>query len=77
MGIEILGPQDWKQDYKVLYKNVSKHPLHYVKLTPRVKEVQRNLSVYNSKGNRLAVLSSIYLLLHESMIKHHNVTRVT
>ena len=25
MGIEILGPQNWKQDYKALYINVSKH----------------------------------------------------
>lgn len=58
MGIEILGPQNWKQDYQVLYKNVSDHSLKYVRLSPRVKKVQRNLSVYDSRRNRLAIVPS-------------------
>lgn len=58
LEIEILGPQNWKQGYNVLYKNVSEYPLHYAHLSPRVKEVQRNLSVYNNKGNRLSIVPS-------------------
>lgn len=58
MGIEILGPQNWKQDYKVFYRNVSNRSLKYVRLSPRVKKVQRNLSVYDSRRNRLSIIPS-------------------
>lgn len=58
LGIEILGPQNWKQNYKVFYKNISSHKLKYVGLTPRKKKVQRNLSVYDNMRNRTAVIPS-------------------
>jgi hypothetical protein len=57
-GIEILGPQSWRQGYRVLYKNISEQVLRYVGLTSRRKKVQRNLSVYDAKGVGLAIVPS-------------------
>lgn len=34
LKVEILNPQNWKQDYKVLYRNASEHPLQYVSYPP-------------------------------------------
>ena len=58
LKVEILNPQNWKQEYKVFYRNESNERLKYVKITPRKKEVQRNLSIYDNRGNRLSTVPS-------------------
>lgn len=58
LKLEILNPQNWKQEYKVFYRNESNDRLKYVMITPRKKEVQRNLLIYDSQENRLATIPS-------------------
>lgn len=56
--IEILNTQNWKQEYKVFYRNETNNILKYVMLTPRRKKVQRNLLIYDNRENRLASVPS-------------------
>ncbi|MGD2247578.1 MAG: hypothetical protein PVF58_04170 [Candidatus Methanofastidiosia archaeon] len=58
LKIEILNTQNWKQEYKVFYRNETNNILKYVMLTPRRKEVQRNLLIYDNWENRLASVPS-------------------
>lgn len=64
LTIEIKTPESWKQEYRVVYRNKRKEisqsdsSLNCIRLPPRRKKVQRNLSVYDRKGNRLTVIPS-------------------
>ena len=58
LKLEVLNPQNWKQAHNVFYKNKSNERLKYVMITPREKEVQRNLLIYDSQENRLATVPS-------------------
>ena len=57
LTIEIKTPDTWIQKYTVVYRN-EKDSLDYIRLAPRRKVVQRNLSVYDRKDHRLTIIPS-------------------
>jgi hypothetical protein len=58
LKVEILNPQNWRQEYKVFCRNESNERLKYAKIDQRKKEVQRNLSIYDNRGNELLTVPS-------------------
>lgn len=75
LTVEIKTPDSWKQEYRVTYRNKRKKlpevsdgdRLNCVRLAPRRKIVQRNLSVFDRNGGRLTIVPSD--LVHDAMIK--------
>ncbi len=68
LTIEIRTPDGYKQEYRVLYRNKNRknknlekeeaNNLKCIRLAARRKTVQRNLSVHDREGNRLALIPS-------------------
>ena len=58
LKVEILNPQNWRQEYKVFYRNESNERLKYAKIDQRKKGVQRNLSIYDNRGYELSTIPS-------------------
>lgn len=63
LTIEIRTPESWKQEYSVVYRNKRKREgskeddaLNCIRLPPRRKKVQRNLSVNDRKRHQLTVV---------------------
>lgn len=57
-GIEFIGPHNWKQMYVELRQNNSNRSLLYSQLIPHEKKLQRDLSVFDNKGNNLVIIPS-------------------
>ena len=73
--IELLSSENWKQRYIILYRNESGDKLKYLRLDPRKKEVQRNLSVYNNEGSRLPIVPSYIVEKSFCMICQHYISK--
>ncbi len=65
LTIEIRTPESWKQEYSVVYRNKRKKEgskeddaLNCIRLPPRRKKVQRNLSVNDRKRHQLTIVPS-------------------
>lgn len=71
LTVEIKTPDSWVQEYRVTYRNKRKdsgnidNKLNCLRLAPRLKKVQRNLSVYDRMRNRLTIVPSD--LVHEAL----------